>query len=114
MNDCIFCAIIARQIPGVIVAENDDVVVIQDKYPQAPIHYLIVPKKHVKDIASLDSQDLNLGKATFAMAQQLSSSTPGAQDFRLVINNGYNAGQRVFHLHTHFLAGHGSDERLVS
>ena len=103
--ECLFCKIIDRTIPAVIVAENDHVIVIQDRAPKAPVHYLIIPKKHVADIVSLSASDLSLGQAMFSMAQQLSKALPGNGDFRFIINNGSGAGQSVFHLHGHFLAG---------
>lgn len=102
---CIFCNINARKIPATIVAENDTVFVIKDIHPKAPIHYLIIPKKHVVDIQSMQSDELALMTDMAAMAQELSRTDDAHHDFRLIINNGYSAGQRVFHLHMHYLAG---------
>jgi histidine triad (HIT) family protein len=104
-NNCIFCKIIARQISSEIIAENDDVIVIKDIAPKAPIHYLIIPKKHIVDIQSMQQSDTVIGSAVFAMAQQLSQMLPAPHAFRLLCSNGFDAGQRVFHLHVHFLAG---------
>ncbi len=101
----VFSRIIDREIPAEIIAENEHVVVIRDINPKAPIHLLIIPRKEVRDIQSLSVHDLALGGAIFAMAQELSRMIPGAEEFRLQINSGYKAGQRVFHLHAHFLAG---------
>jgi histidine triad (HIT) family protein len=103
MIDCVFCKIIAREIPAHIIVENDHIIVIKDIAPKATIHYLIIPKKHVKDLSSL--HDSTLGAELLVMAQHLASLNSSTQDFRLVVNNGYTAGQRVFHLHVHFLAG---------
>lgn len=105
VSDCIFCKIIAQQIPAKLIAENDSVLVIQDIAPKAPIHYLIIPKKHIKDIASMTPQDAGLANAMFMMAQELSKKLSGSQSFRFVINNGSESGQSVFHLHAHFLSG---------
>ncbi len=102
---CIFCKIISGQIPSTKIQENDDVIVIKDIHPQAPIHYLIIPKKHIKNVQSCESQDQNLLGALFMMAQKLSTQTIGAQEFKLVSNNGASVGQSVFHIHVHFLAG---------
>lgn len=102
--ECVFCKIINRTIPATIIAENDDVLVIQDRSPKAPVHYLIIAKHHTPDIVSLKSNELGVGQAIFAMAQQLSRTLPGSGDFRLIVNNGTDAGQSVFHLHAHFLA----------
>lgn len=101
----IFSKIIAREIPAKIIAENNDVIVIQDIAPKAPIHYLIIPKLEVRDIQSMGPEQLIAAAHLFAMAQELSRTIPGAEHFRIVINNGERAGQRVFHLHLHFLAG---------
>ena len=105
MTQCIFCSIIARTVPAHIIAETEDILVIQDIAPKASIHYLIIPKKHIKDVQSFGPGDCCLAGKIIKMAQKLSLDIPGAQDFRLVFNNGYNAGQRVFHVHAHFLAG---------
>lgn len=103
LADCIFCKIIAGQAPAEKIAETDDVLVIKDLYPKASIHYLIIPKHHYQDISSLD--DCCVGSRMLQMARQLSGQDPDAKDYRLLINNGYGVGQRVFHLHMHFLAG---------
>jgi histidine triad (HIT) family protein len=105
MDDCIFCRIIEKKLPAVILFEDPQVIVIKDRFPRAPIHYLIIPKKHVKDIGALQGNDYALGAITFAAAQRIAREVEGAEDFNLLVNNGYGAGQRVFHLHTHFLAG---------
>lgn len=107
MNDqnCIFCKIILKQIPATIIAENDKVLVIKDIAPKAPVHYLIMPKEHIKDVQSLDGQDLAVAGEMMLMAKELSSKLSGSQAFRLIINNGSDAGQSVFHLHYHFLSG---------
>lgn len=101
----IFSQIIDREIPAEIVAENEQVIVFKDIHPKAPVHLLIVPKKEIKDIQSFKPGDFVYAQAMFAMAQELSRSIPGAQEFRLLINSGYSVGQRVFHVHAHFLAG---------
>jgi histidine triad (HIT) family protein len=104
-NDCIFCKIIARQVPSSIIKETGNLLVIKDIAPKAPIHYLIISKKHIKDIQSMERADAILGSAMLSMAQELSKELQESKDFRFMINSGYNAGQRVFHLHAHFLAG---------
>lgn len=105
MNDCIFCKIIERKVPATLIFENDDAIVIKDIAPKAPIHYLIIPKKHVRDIQSISSDNFGIGSLMFEVAQKLSQENPQASQFRFVINSGEKVGQRVFHLHAHFLAG---------
>ncbi len=103
--DCIFCKIINKQIPATIVAESESIIVFKDIAPQASIHYLIIPKKHIRDIQSLAPADYTIAADIIFMAQQLSQSLPEPQDFRLKISSGATAGQEVFHIHFHFLAG---------
>ena len=103
--DCIFCKIIAKKLPVEIVAENDEVVVIKDIAPKAPVHYLIIPKKHIADVNSLKQADIPIVGEMLLMAKKLAKGLSGSQAFRLIVNNGPDAGQSVFHLHFHFLSG---------
>jgi histidine triad (HIT) family protein len=105
VQNCIFCRIVLREIPSKIIRESEQVVVLQDIAPKAPIHFLIIPKKHIRDLSSCDSQDGSVLSEILMMAQTLSKEVPGAENFKLLVNNGHSAGQRVFHLHFHFLAG---------
>jgi histidine triad (HIT) family protein len=105
VNDCIFCKIIAREIPAHIVDENDEVIVIQDIAPKAPIHYLVIPKTHIKDVQSLQEDELNVVASMIAMTQKVAKWIGGSGSYRLIINNGTDAGQSVFHLHMHLVSG---------
>ena len=105
MNDCVFCKIIAGEIPTEVVAETDDLIVIKDRAPKAPVHYLIIPRKHIDSLGVMEEQDaLTVGKCAL-MAKELAQGLSGSQAFRLVTNCGEDAGQSVFHLHFHFLSG---------
>jgi histidine triad (HIT) family protein len=104
-NTCIFCKIIAGDVPSTKIYEDDRVVVIKDIAPKAPIHYLIMPKKHFSDICQLQEEDVSLAGHLLLVAKKLATSDGKTSDFRLVVNNGAEAGQIVFHLHIHFLAG---------
>lgn len=104
-STCIFCKIIARQIPAQIIAENDQVMVIKDIMPKAPIHYLIIPKIHINDVQSLSSHDTVLAGSMLLMAREIGQKLSGSQSFRLISNNGADSGQSVFHMHMHFLSG---------
>jgi len=104
-EDCVFCKIISREIPADIVAETDDIIVINDRAPKAPVHQLIIPKKHINDLRSLEPADAALMGKISLMAKELAEKLSGSGSFRLVVNNGTDAGQSVFHLHFHFLSG---------
>ncbi len=104
-QDCIFCKIIANQIPSKKIYETDDLIVIADIAPKAPIHYLIIPKKHIKNMQSCTDVDQAVLGNILLMAKKLSDSLPGRPEFRLIANNGASVGQSVFHIHVHFLAG---------
>lgn len=102
IDSCIFCKIVAKQIPSTVIYETDDILVIKDLYPKAPIHYLIMPKEHYQDIQSIPDENMDLASQMFAAAKKLSQDSG---DFKLVVNSGAAAGQKVFHVHMHFLAG---------
>ena len=105
METCVFCKIIAKQIPASPVLETDSVIVIKDINPQAPIHYLIIPKKHIVSVAHLTESDTQIASDLLLVAQKLSEIDSRHASFQLISNNGAPAGQVVFHLHIHFLAG---------
>ena len=104
-QSCIFCKIIAKEIPSTIVAENENVLVIKDIAPKAPIHYLIIPKVHRENIQGFLPEDCIIAASCLFMAQELAQKLSGTQSFRLISNNGADSGQCVFHLHFHFLSG---------
>jgi len=104
-KDCIFCKIINKEIPAKIIAESDDIFVIQDLHPKAPIHYLILPKKHIVNVKDLREQDAHYVAKMMLMAKELSEKLSGDGSFRLIMNNGAGSGQSVFHMHCHFLSG---------
>ena len=105
MSDTIFGKIIAGEIPSEFIYEDDHCIAINDIVPQAPVHVLVIPKKGIPRLVDAEAHDQELlGHLLLAagkVAEQL-----GVQDaFRLVINNGEGAGQTVFHLHLHIIAG---------
>ncbi len=104
-QDCIFCKIIAKQIPSTVIHEDNDLLVIKDIAPKASTHFLIIPKKHLKDLRDFTQAERDLAAQMLFVANDLSKKYLDGGDFRLMINNGHNAGQRVFHSHIHFLAG---------
>jgi len=104
-QDCIFCKIISKEIPANIVDETDSVLVIKDLHPKAPVHYLIIPKKHIVNIGNLQESDSIVIAKMMMMARKLTEKLSGSRSFRLIMNNGVDSGQTVFHLHCHFLSG---------
>jgi histidine triad (HIT) family protein len=101
-ESCIFCKIVAKKIPSQFIAETNDIVVIKDINPKASIHYLIIPKEHIVDVASINGQQVDLAGQMLKMAGNLSQQLNNSS-FKLVINNG--SFQHVPHVHMHFLAG---------
>ncbi len=104
-QSCIFCKIQSGVIQTKKIAENEHVFVIKDIAPKAPIHYLIIAKKHHPDVTHFEETETNAMASFFLMAKQLSQSDQSAQAFTLQVNNGAAVGQSVFHVHMHFLAG---------
>lgn len=103
---CLFCRLVQREIPADIVYENDDVLAFRDLHPQAPVHVLVIPKQHVTSVdASSDEDTLLLGKVLRGARQVAHDLGVADRGYRLVTNNGEDAGQSVFHLHVHVLAG---------
>jgi histidine triad (HIT) family protein len=102
--DCLFCRIVVGEIPADIVHSTDDVVAFRDVAPQAPTHVLVVPRQHHRDIATLASADPGLAGRLMAGAAEVASLLE-LPEFRLVLNTGASAGQSVFHVHAHVMAG---------
>lgn len=104
--DCLFCKIIARQIPADIVYEDEKVLAFNDISPQAPVHILIVPKKHISRISDLEESDKNIISELIFTAKKLAQEKGIAESgYRLVLNNNRDAGQAVLHIHLHLLGG---------
>ena len=103
MSDSIFTQIINREIPANIIFEDDKSIIIEDISPQAPVHYLAIPKKEIKGISDLTESDSEIiGHLLMTIKREMNNLK--IKDYRLVINNGSEAGQTVFHLHVHILA----------
>ncbi|HIG40118.1 MAG: histidine triad nucleotide-binding protein [bacterium] len=106
MTDCLFCKIANRDIPSEIVYEDDHVVAFKDITPAAPVHTLIIPKKHISTINDIEIEDQPLVGHMILTAKQLAAennlSEPG---FRLIMNCNSEGGQTIFHIHLHLLGG---------
>ena len=106
MIDCIFCKIIKGEIPSKIIYQDKDLVVFYDIHPKAPIHILIVPKKHLESLAVVSEQDKDLlGKMMLIVRKVADKLQLSKSGFKIVINNGKGSGQLVFHLHLHLIGG---------
>ena len=105
MTDCIFCKIIAGDIPSNRVYEDELVYAFRDNNPQAPTHILVVPKTHIADLNGIDAQNSSLVAHIFAVIPQIAQAEGLAKGYRVVSNCGSDAGQTVQHLHFHILGG---------
>jgi histidine triad (HIT) family protein len=106
VTDCLFCRIIAHQSPADVTYEDDAVLAFKDIYPKAPVHQLIVPKRHIASLVEATVEDaVALGRCVVA-ARSLAEATGYAEKgFRLSVNTGPEGGQVVYHVHFHFTAG---------
>jgi histidine triad (HIT) family protein len=105
-SDCLFCKIVAGEIPADLVHQDDLVVAFRDISPQAPTHVLLIPTRHVASAAELSGTDSEMLGRLFTVAAQVARDSGVAErGYRLVTNVGSGAGQSVFHLHFHLLGG---------
>jgi len=106
MSDCVFCKIIAGEIPATVVHETDDVLAFRDLGPQAPTHVLVIPKRHIATINDMRDSDAELVGKLYLAAQKVAADEGISESgFRTVMNCNEGAGQTVFHMHLHVLGG---------
>ena len=106
MAECLFCAIVAGEIPATTVLETDRVLAFRDINPQAPTHVLVIPKTHYPDVAALAAADAALLGEVIGAVQQVAVADAVAETgYRVVFNTGAEAGQTVPHVHAHLLGG---------
>ena len=106
MDRCLFCRIIARQTPAKIVYEDDGAVAIEDINPQAPVHLLVLPRKHLPSLQAATAEDEPILGHLFTVAAQLAHERGlDNRGYRTVVNTGAYAGQSVFHVHVHVMGG---------
>ena len=104
--DCLFCRIIRKEIPSEILFEDDDVLAFRDINPQAPVHFLVIPKKHIDSLAAVSEADERIvGRITAVINKIAESQGLMTAGYRVVTNIGREAGQTVQHLHFHVLGG---------
>ena len=106
MENCLFCRIEKGEIPSEKVYDGNTLFAIKDLHPQAPVHLLIIPKKHVATLWDVKEDDRDWMSEAFSVANRLANENDlGAAGYRLVLNCGAEAGQSVFHIHYHLLGG---------
>ena len=105
MDESIFIKILNKEIPGDIVYEDNECFAIKDINPQAPIHLLIIPKKHIAKVSDANDEDRELLGSLLLASKKIAKKFNLDDNYRLVINNGAKAGQTVFHIHVHLLGG---------
>jgi histidine triad (HIT) family protein len=113
--DCVFCRIVAGEIPATVVRSTDRVLAFRDLSPQAPVHVLVIPREHHADVASLAAADPALAGEVLAVAGEVATAE-GVRDggFRVVFNTGSDGGQDVFHVHAHVVGGRPLGRMLPS
>lgn len=106
VEDCVFCKVARGKLPAYILHKDEQVVAFHDINPQAPVHVLVVPVKHITDLEAIGEEDCDVVAHLFRVAAKIAQELQFASNgYRLVINNGRPAGQIVPHLHLHLLSG---------
>ncbi|MEU9132360.1 HIT domain-containing protein [Kitasatospora sp. NPDC048540] len=111
-SDCVFCKIVAGEIPATVVRRTADTVAFRDIHPQAPTHVLVIPAVHYPDAAALAAAEPAVAAELLTEAGEV-AAVDGLADYRLIFNTGAGAGQTVFHAHVHVLGGEPLREGLV-
>ncbi|MBQ9313840.1 MAG: HIT domain-containing protein [Clostridia bacterium] len=116
MEECIFCKIIKHEIPAKVVNENEYVIAFEDAYPVAPVHVLIVPKKHIANIMEVNDENMVYINEIHKMIQNVAKNKKiDAQEngFRVITNYGEDGGQTVHHLHYHVIGGKRLGPKII-
>ena len=113
MADCVFCEIVAGRTSASIEYQDDEILAFHDIYPKAPVHLLVIPKRHIESVMALSPEDAPLVGRMVLAAKRIGEARGLAErGYRLAIHSGPEGGQVVYHLHLHFLAGR-RDERKI-
>ena len=114
MEDCIFCKIIKGEIPSTKVYEDDEILAFNDVNPAAPIHILVIPKKHINSLVDMNSEDEKIVGKIYGVINKIAEEKGFKEEgFRVIVNCGKNGGQEVMHLHFHILAGRKLGEKII-
>ncbi len=105
MENCIFCKIVAGEIPSPRLYEDEKMIVIRDIQPKAKLHYLCIPKTHFALLSEMDGETAEIVKHCFSVIPTLEEKLGLSDGYRVIINQGENGGQTVHHLHIHLLGG---------
>ena len=105
LDDCLFCRIARGEIPAAKVFEDDEVLAFKDIHPKAPVHFLIIPKKHIQSLAQAEPEDNALLGKMLGLTRKLAMQEGAVNGSRVIINTGRDGGQEVDHLHIHVLGG---------
>jgi len=114
MEDCLFCKIIKGEIPSTKVYEDEDILAFEDINPAAPIHTLVIPKKHITSLAHMEKEDEEIIGKIYSVINKIAEEK-GVKEkgYRVIVNCGKDGGQEVMHLHFHLLAGRELGEKIV-
>lgn len=114
MEDCLFCKIIKGEIPSTKVYEDEDILAFEDINPAAPIHTLVIPKKHITSLAHMEKEDEEIIGKIYGVINEIAEEK-GVKEkgYRVIVNCGKDGGQEVMHLHFHLLAGRELGEKIV-
>ena len=102
---CLFCRIVAGEIPAAKVYEDDELLAFKDIHPKAPLHLLVIPKEHIESMAALEERHAPLMGRMMVLAQRLAAENASPEGFRTIVNTGRVGRQEVYHLHMHLLGG---------
>ena len=114
MEDCLFCKIIKGDIPSSKVYEDEEILAFNDINPAAPIHILVIPKKHITSLAHMKKEDEALVGKIYVVINKIAEENNFKENgYRVIVNCGKDGGQEVMHLHFHILAGKNLGEKIV-
>lgn len=114
MEDCLFCKIVKGEIPSDKVYEDDEILAFRDIQPAAPIHILVIPKKHIESLANIECEDKELIGKIYGIINKIAEEQGfKEQGYRVIVNCGEDGGQEIMHLHFHLLAGKKLGEKIV-
>lgn len=106
-DDCIFCKIVSGELPSEQLYQDEQVIAFRDLHPVAPVHVLVIPRKHIPSMNDLEDEDKPLIGEMFSVTRDLARHLGLAKSgYRLIVNNGPDGGQVVYHLHLHLIGGH--------